>query len=76
MEYTGGQRKGRGRVNGNYIVVERCMICDVAKYPGRTKQYDATTKHVICPECKRAVMYARELLKKKEQSGYFDRPEY
>lgn len=58
-------------------IVERCMICDVAKYPGRIEQYDAAeTVYVICPDCKRAVMYARELLKKKEQSGYFDRPEY
>lgn len=65
---------------GNYIVEARCMVCEVVNYPiqpepGATIERVETVRY-ICPECKRAVMYARELLKKKEQSGYFDRPEY
>lgn len=57
-----------------------CMICGFVK-PHRIPPHDVAIitvepKDNICPECKRAVMYARELLKNKEESGYFTRPEY
>lgn len=62
------------------ITEKRCMICGFMKRhripPDDAEIYAVETKDTICPECKRAVMYARELLKKKEESGYFARPEY
>lgn len=65
---------------GVVITEKHCMICGFVE-PHRIPPHDVAIiavepKDNICPECKRAVMYARELLKRKEESGYFTRPEY
>lgn len=62
-----------GITNGIYIVEKRCIICGVVNYPGKPGAdgyvVGVKTENTICPECKRAVMYARELLKEKERGA-------
>ena len=58
---------------GMYIVEARCMVCEKVEYsdkPRADAQIDGIkTVYSICPDCKRAIMYARELLKEKERGA-------
>lgn len=64
---------------GLTVYEKHCMICDNVeppRMPPAIQVYDVQRKYVICKECKRAVLYARELLKEKEKRGQFSLPEY
>lgn len=60
-------------MNKGYIVEARCMVCEVVNYPIQPEPGEiidmVETVRYICPDCKRAVMYARELLKEKERGA-------
>lgn len=60
-------------MNGKRATERHCVICGKVELPPfPTAGVDICAVEIIntvCPECKRAVMYARELLKEKERGA-------